>query len=724
MNHRFRKFLAGVLAVTMLASLLPAAFAAEGDTTLTIIATSDTHANVWGWSYEDGKESTAGSLAQISTYVKGLRDAGENVILVDNGDTIQGTIMSDDLANKRPDDAHPVIAAMNYMGYDAMGLGNHEFNWGLTNMKKILGQAQFPVLCSNIKDAKGEFVTADGAWTMVERAGVKVAIISADTPNIKKWDGGKDGIDDLQISSMVEGVQAAIKDIDGKADLIMVVAHAGPTAEYGGDDAQAILAACPEVDILQCGHSHTSYINNDGPVPVGEVKNGAGEVLKYTVVVDKDKKVTSATVETVSVKEQAPDEGLRAVEAVKAVHEEAVEYISGNVLGHATAKFQPENEIKGIPQGKLEDTAVMDLINAVQLEYAQADVSAAALFKDTSDLPEGELNYGNIFDIYKYDNTLCRVKITGAQLKEYMEWSASHYNTWTPGDINISFNKAIPGYRYDMFAGVDYEINLSKPAGERIENVMYKGEPLKDDQELKLAVNNYRFSSAVKAMVGGDEAKEWESSQSIRDMLVEYLAEHDPLDPADYLDNNWRITGVVLQEGLAARAAYIEKINYTGELATPYYKSINLNEANNVIVDGTLNSADSVDDDNTPNGEAFYFRLRDMATILKGTDAAFNVGWDGKVTITKGGEYTDEALAPVGANSATPVSLTVAVDGTDVTVDALLVIEEGNEGGNYYVTAQGLNAILGTNAAMGTTPTDKGVMILSAKNTAASGQGG
>ena len=128
MNHRLRKLLAGGLAALMLVSTLPAALAAEGDTTLTIIATSDTHGNVWGWSYEDGKESTAGSLAQVSSYVKSLRDAGENVILVDNGDTIQGTIMSDDLANKNPDEAHPVIAAMNYMGYDAMGLGNHEFN--------------------------------------------------------------------------------------------------------------------------------------------------------------------------------------------------------------------------------------------------------------------------------------------------------------------------------------------------------------------------------------------------------------------------------------------------------------------------------------------------------------------------------------------------------------------------------------------------------------------
>lgn len=717
MNHRLRKLLAGGLAALMLVSTLPAALAAEGDTTLTIIATSDTHANVWGWSYEDGKESTAGSLAQVSSYVKSLRDAGENVILVDNGDTIQGTIMSDDLANKNPDEAHPVIAAMNYMGYDAMGLGNHEFNWGVTNMKKILGQAEFPVLCSNIRDGKGELVARDGAWTMVEKAGIKVAIIAADTPHIQKWDGGKDGIDELQIVSLTEGVEAAMKEIGDSADVVMVIAHAGPTSEYSEADAANSILSVEGVDLLQCGHSHSTYINNDGPVPVGEVKNGAGEVLKYTVTLDKDKKITSATVETVSVKDQTPDEGVRAVEAVKTVHEKAVEYVSGNVLGHASAKFQPENEIAGIPQGKLEDTAVMDLINTVQLKYAQADVSAAALFKDTSDLPEGELNYGNIFDIYKYDNTLYRVNITGAQLKEYMEWSASHYNTWTEGDINISFNKSIPGYRYDMFAGVDYEIDLSKPAGERIVNVMYKGEPLKDDEQLKLAVNNYRFSSAVKAMVGGDEAKEWESSQSIRDMLVEYLAENDPLVPT--VDNNWKIVGVDLKLDDPARAAYVEKIN-AGELATPYNKAINLNEANNVIVDGAVNSAADQDAVPVMQGEGIdhSFRLRDLATILNGTDAAFNVEWNNEtaqVEITKGGEYTAE---PLPADNGEYVGLsygkiTVLVDGAPVEVNALL------RAGNYYITAEGLNAILGTNATV-----EGGILTLSAKDTAASGVAG
>lgn len=713
MNKRLRKLLAGMLAVVMLAGMLPAALAAEGEdtTTITIIGTSDTHGNVWGYSYEDNKES-AGGLAAISTYMKALRAENDNVILVDNGDTIQGTIMTDDLFNKNPDRIHPVISAMNYMQYDAMGLGNHEFNWGMTAMEKIVSQAEMPVLCANIRNGEGELVTGKG-WTIVERSGVQVAIIAVATPNIQRWDGGKDGIDELDCRGMAEGVREALDEIiaAGGADVYFVAAHAGLEPEYstnGNDAAKTILELCPEVTALQCGHTHTTYVNNEGPVPVGEATNGAGEVVRFDITLDADKKVVDAKVEVVSVKDQAHDADMRALETIQGAHEETVEYVVGNVLGHASEKFQPENEIAGIPQGKLEDTAVMDLINTIQMENAGADVSAAALFKDTSDLPEGDLNYGNVFDIYKYDNTLYRVSITGAQLKEYMEWSVSHYNTWVPGDINVSFNPAIPGYRYDMFSGVDYEINLSKPEGERIENVMFKGEPLQDDQVLKLAVNNYRFSSAVKAMVGGDEAKEWESSQSIRDMIVAYMAENDPMVPT--VDNNWKITGVDLSLDNEERAAYVEKIN-AGELATPYYDAINLNEANNVLLDGTVKSAATVNDGDV------WFRLRDMATILAGTDLAFDVTWNAEsaqVEIVRGGEYTAEALEVVTyEGEAEAATLAVLVDGETVEVAAVL------KDCNYYISAEGLNALVGTAATQA-----DGVMSLSATNTTATGVGG
>lgn len=677
-----RTLLASLLAAAMLISLVPAALAAGTcETHITIIGTSDTHGNIWGYSYEDMKESTGDGLARVSTYVNQVRAENPNTILVDAGDTIQGTIMTDDLYSKDTAN-HPVPAALNYMKYDAWTLGNHEFNFGVDKLQSIIDQADMPVLAANIKNADGSYFTGAG-YTIVERGGVNVAIIGVDTPNIPRWDGTKQGVDKLTFEPMADAVAECIKEIGDKADVIMVSAHAGLEAEYstdGSDAAKTILAKCPEVDVLQMGHTHTTYINND-TIPVGEAKNNAGEVVRYDLTLNADKEITSATVETVSMKDVEPDQNLRNVPAIKEAQEKTVSFIQDNVLGHAAADFQPVNEIKGLPEGRLQDTAVIDLIGTVQLANSGADVTAVALFKDTSDLKKGDLNYGNMFDIYKYPNVLYTVKVTGAEMKAYMEWAAECWNQWQPGDINISFNPDKAGYLHDHFIGLNYEVNLSKPAGQRIENVTFKGQPLTDDQVLTLCVNDYRYTGLKnEGIISGE--KEWESSASVRDMLVAYLAEHDPLEPV--VDNNWKITGVDLQKNNPERAAYIEKIN-AGELATPYNKSINLNEANNVVVNGKLYSAAEL--------EGFY-RLRDLATAFAGTTAGFNVEWvNGQVVITKGAAYTAQALpaATVSAFESTG-AITVLVDGKPVEVTAALYQ------GNYYVSLDTVNSLLGIQA--------------------------
>ena len=708
-----KRLLPIVLTLSMAASMLPAAaLAAEagaGEKHITILGTSDMHGNIWGFSYEDNAETANNGMARLYTYIQQVRAENPNTILIDAGDDIQGTIMTDDLYNKTPEEPHPVITAMNYMGYDAMTLGNHEFNWGIPTMQTILSQAEFPVLAANVTDADGEFVTGAG-WTIVEKDGVKVAVIGVVTPDVPIWDGGKEGIEDATFEAANVAVGKAIDEIGDQADVIVVSAHMGMYAEFdeegGSDSAQKILDDNPEIDVLQVAHNHVVVNEKQGDVVIGGVRNGGRDIARFDLTLDADNNVVDATVEIVDMTDVTPSQEIRDIPLVAEAHQKTIDYIAGGTdesgepmppLGSTTAKFQPENEIRGIPAGRVMDTAVMDLINQIQLENSGADVSAAALFKDTSDLPAGDINYGNIFDIYKFDNTLYRVQVTGAELKAYMEWSAECYNQWVEGDINISFDPEYPDYLYDMFAGVDYEIDLSQPKGERIKNVMFKGEPLADDQVLTLAVNNYRYSSALKAQGIISGTKEWESSNSIRDMIVAYFAEHSPVAPT--VDNNWKIVGVDLSEDDPRRAELIGYIN-DGLLDTPYAASYNLADydalvaqaqanaaakAGNVSVDGQAGNADAADQDGIR-----YYRLRDLAVVLKGTAAAFNVEWDGQVVVTKGGEYTAEALEAHAADAAVEaVTITVTVDGAPVEVSALLI------SGNYYVTAAGLNALLG-----------------------------
>ena len=708
-----KRLLPIVLTLSMAASMLPAAaLAAEadaGEKHITILGTSDMHGNIWGFSYEDNAETANNGMARLYTYIQQVRAENPNTILIDAGDDIQGTIMTDDLYNKTPEEPHPVITAMNYMGYDAMTVGNHEFNWGIPTMQKILSQAEFPVLAANVTDENGELATGAG-WTIVERDGVKVAVIGVVTPDVPIWDGGKEGIDGATYEAANVAVGKAIDAIGDQADVIVVSAHMGMYAEFdeegGSDSAQKILDDNPEIDVLQVAHNHVVVNEKQGDVVIGGVRNGGRDIARFDLTLDKDNNVVDAAVEIVDMTDVTPSQEIRDIPLVAEAHQKTIDYIAGGTdesgepmppLGSTTAKFQPENEIRGIPAGRVMDTAVMDLINQIQLENSGADVSAAALFKDTSDLPEGDINYGNIFDIYKFDNTLYRVTVTGAELKAYMEWSAECYNQWKEGDINISFDPEYPDYLYDMFAGVDYEIDLSQPKGERIKNVMFKGEPLADDQTLTLAVNNYRYSSALKAQGIVSGTKEWESSNSIRDMIVAYFAEHSPVAPT--VDNNWKIVGVDLSEDDPRRAELIGYIN-DGLLDPPYAASYNLADydalvaqaqanaaakAGNVSVDGQAGNADAADQDGIR-----YYRLRDLAVVLKGTAAAFNVEWDGQVVVTKGGEYTAEALEAHAADAAVEaVTITVTVDGAPVEVSALLI------SGNYYVTAAGLNALLG-----------------------------
>ena len=595
-----KKSLCLLLSALCLLALLPGSAFAEGETHVVILATSDLHGNVWSYSYEDNAESANNGMARLYTYIKQVREENPIVFLVDAGDDIQGTIMTDDIANKNPDNEHPVIAAMNAMGFDAMTVGNHEFNWGIESMKKILGQAEFPVLGANVLNQDGSYVTGDG-WTIIERGGVKLAVIGVCTPDIPIWDGGKEGIDDTVFEAGNVAVKKAVEEIGDQADILLVSAHMGQYAEFdedGGSDAgEKIVEDNPEIDILQVAHMHITVNDKIGETPVVGVRNSGREIARIDVTLNQDKQIKDIAVEIVDMADFEPSEEIRDIPVVKELHEQTIRFVQGGVgengepgepLGTTTAKFQPEDEIKGLPEGKLRDTAVMDLILNIQLLNSGADVTACALFKDTSDLPEGAINYGNIFDIYKFDNTLYTLDVTGKELKGYMEWAAACYNRWVPGDINISFDPDHPGYLYDMFAGVDYEINLSKPAGERIENVMFRGEPLQDDQILKLAVNNYRYSSGIKAQELADGKRDWESSNSIRDMIVEYFAANSPVSPT--VDNNWHITGVDLSEDDPRRAEIIGYIN-AGLLPTPYNKSYNLADYDALVAEAAANQA-------------------------------------------------------------------------------------------------------------------------------------
>lgn len=524
---------------------------------IVIIATSDVHGNLWGYRYEDDKETSNDGLARVASYVREVRQSGSAVLLIDNGDVFQGNILTDDVYNKRLDVVHPVSMALNAMGYEAMTLGNHEFNFGLDLIEKMKQELDFPVLAANASYLDGEPYAEP--YVLINVQGIKVAVIGLTNPNVPRWDGSK--VDALKFSHMAETAQVIATTLraEGKADIIIISAHAGMVAEFdeegGSDAAERIAQLVPEADVLLVGHMHITVNQQIGNTVIGGPRDRGREVVRFDLTVElndersnRQPKVVNRAVTIVDMADWEPDPELRRL--ITEAHEETISFVAqggggaslekdGGVLGYATADFQPLNEMDDIPSGRLQDTAVITLIQSAMLENSGADVAATSLFTDHADLKQGPVTYGDVYRIYPFDNVLYVVMVTGKELKAYMEVSASHFSQWQPGDTTITTNPDVPSYLYDMFAGIDYQIDLSKQVGERIINVSFKGKPLADTDQLQLAVNNYRYSSLLKASKLVSAVKHWESECSVRDMLISYIRERNTISPE--VKNNWSI---------------------------------------------------------------------------------------------------------------------------------------------------------------------------------------
>lgn len=245
---------------------------------------------------------------------------------------------------------------MNFMKYDAMTVGNHEFDWGVPTLLKILKQAEFPVLSANITTPDGNYLTGSG-WTIIDRGGVKLAVIGVCTPDIPIWDTGKEGIDDLTYESASAGVANAIKEISDQADLIMVCAHMGMYAEFdeegGSDSARKILEDNPEVDILQVAHMHITVNEKAGDVQVGGVRNAGAEICKYEITLDSDGNVTDSSVEIVPMEGIESSTEIRELPAVKAAHEKTLNFISKGLADDDSGATHPSRNYHcEVPAGK------------------------------------------------------------------------------------------------------------------------------------------------------------------------------------------------------------------------------------------------------------------------------------------------------------------------------------------------------------------------------------
>lgn len=481
------KIFLGVLSLVFFSNV--SSFAKEID--IQILATSDLHGKFYPYDYAINEESKSGSLTQIATAVKKYRT--NNTIMVDVGDTIQDNYSEMFFKDK----IHPMILAMNEIGYDVWAIGNHEFNYGVENLKNIMKQSTSKVLIGNLYNPDG--TNFADSYTVIEKDGVKIGIIGMCTPNITKWDSVN--LKDYIVTDPVEETKKIVKDLRDKVDVLIATVHMGEENEYGvpNSGANDLANACPELDLIIAAHEHKlveeTYVDN---VLIVENKSSGATMSKVNIVVEKDKtdcKIVDRKAESIKISEYESDKELsKKLSSYNERAKKEANIIIGELVG---GSLVPENEIAEIPQAQIEPTSLIDLINEVQMYYTGAQVSSAALFNVDANLEPGKIKKSDTSLIYKYGNTLYKVQMTGKQLKKYMEWSASYYNTYNPKDLTISFNENIRGFNYDMFSGVDYQIDISEKPGNRIKNLKWTktGKEVKDDEVFVIAVNNYRVNT-------------------------------------------------------------------------------------------------------------------------------------------------------------------------------------------------------------------------------------
>lgn len=548
------------LAVLGLAGVCPAR-----QVTVTLLATTDLHGNIYPVDYFTAQPAERG-LAKLAALIEAVRRENPNTVLIDCGDTIQGSpiesIYQSWVARGRlplgltfagpPLTADPMMLAMNRLGYRAMTLGNHEFNFGLKNLNRARGDAKFPWLSANTVVEPGAKAKPFDPYVVVETGGVKLAVIGVTTPSIPMWEEPPH-YEGYRFTDPKKAVAEALAHLrkNERPDIVVTAAHMGLGRREEGSENQVygIATGVPGLDAIVFGHTHQQVEGERiGDALVVQPKNWGGSLARIDFTLEpagNGWKVVGKRSRLLPASEASePDREILAL--ARPYHELAERYLNTPVAESGAdldARF-----------GRIEDTALVDAVHAVQLHYAKADVSFTSLFNLRVRAPKGRVTVRQIAALYLYDNELLAIEGDGRMVKDALENAVRYYNTCLDAACSQGplINKRVMGYNYDMAQGVEYEVDLRRPEGDRIVNLRRGGKPLAPAEKLRIAVNNYRAGgSGGYSMFRGAKVA-WRSGREIRDLIVEYYIERKRLPEKP--DGNWRIVPAEARRTLAREA--------------------------------------------------------------------------------------------------------------------------------------------------------------------------
>ncbi|QFZ18000.1 bifunctional metallophosphatase/5'-nucleotidase [Saccharothrix syringae] len=547
--------------------------------TLTVMGTTDLHGNVFNWDYfadrefDDSAHNDIG-LAKLSTLVKAVRQerGAHRTLLIDAGDTIQGTPLAYYYAKVEPigrRKVHPMATAMNELGYDAAALGNHEFNYGIPLLRAFEKQLDFPLLAANALDATtGKPAFRPYVIKTVWRTGaapLRVGVLGLTNPGIAIWD--KANVEGrMTFPGVLEQARHWVPRVRAAgADVVVVAAHSGADLSSSLGDLLPFPENCsalvaeevPGIDAILVGHAHTEiaqrFVTNRAtgkqvlltePLFWGKRLSLVEFDLEWTP--RRGWQPTASRSQVLNTNTVPEDRVI--VDKLRADHERVVAYVNSKI-GTSKAAMSAATS-------RYEDTAALDFVNRVQAEALKATLtealpvlSLASPFNKAAAIPAGDVSVRDVAGLYIYDNTLFGVRLTGAQLKDYLERSAGYFKavgTAGPHQPDALTNaNGTPDYLYDVAAGLDapltYDIDLAKPVGQRIAGLAYGGTPVAPDQAFAVAVNNYRQSGGGNFPHISTAPVLHNRQLEIRQLLIEWVQERGEIDPAAFASTDWRL---------------------------------------------------------------------------------------------------------------------------------------------------------------------------------------
>ncbi len=543
----------------MLLAALLLAFAAPAErVTVTVLATTDLHGNLYPVDYFTGRPAPRG-LAKIASLIHAVRRETPNTILIDCGDTIEGTPLESvwqqyvstgrvplGLAFPgRPPQHDPMMLAMNRLGYRAMVLGNHEFNFGMKNVNAARKDAKFLWISANtVTETNWPFAP----YVVEAVAGVKIAILGITTTAIPGWEQPEH----YQGYRFVDGgaaTAAAVADLQAKERPAAIVAGVHAGLSRNPNDAENIVrrvAAVPGIDAIVYGHSHQQNPGERlGGVLVVQPKNWGMSLARLDLTFENGKLVDKQSA-LIPVTAGTPDDP--AILALAQPYHDLTERYLDTPIAESPADIDGRF-------GRVEDTPLIDAIHAVQLQYANADVSFASLFNPRVVVPRGPVTVRQIAALYIYDNELYAIEGNGRMVKDALENAARYFLSCPDAECSHGplINRRVIGYNADSAQGVQYEVDLTRPEGQRILNLRRNGRPLAPDENLRIAVNNYRAGGSAGYDMFRNAKILWKSSRDIRSLIIEYFTERKQL-PAR-ADHNWRVLPPAAQSELRKEAA-------------------------------------------------------------------------------------------------------------------------------------------------------------------------